>query len=320
MENLLKCNYTIFRNTATGKTLARTSQYSVPLHLHQHIDLIQPTTAFHRHKPQTEGMPVEEPILMTRGYETNQSHCNDWWISGLCVKEYYNVDCVGTGNTNMAVVGLLNLSASHTDAISLISYFTPDRVGLDFQDVPIGGGMNYPSVPSDEGNIDTQIALVVAYPNPVAYFATGPGSLDGFSDSLINLATYINSLQNPPSTVSVSYGGPESWYPESYLARICNEYMKVGARGVSLFFASGDDGVGPNQADGHCSNGFQPEFPASCPYVTTVGGTQRSSSGEIAAKIGIQGGSSGGGFSNYFPSPAYQANDVKPYLVELGDT
>lgn len=44
--------------------------------------------------------------------------------------------------------------------------------------------------------------------------------------------------------------------------------MQLGARGISLLFASGDDGVGQ---DGHCVSNinnkteFLPEFPTSCP-------------------------------------------------------
>jgi subtilase family serine protease len=45
--------------------------------------------------------------------------------------------------------------------------------------------------------------------------------------------------------------------------------MKAGARGISILFAAGDDGVGNG---GPCKN-FIPDYPASSPYVTTVGGT-----------------------------------------------
>ena len=64
-------------------------------------------------------------------------------------------------------------------------------------------------------------------------------------------------------------------------------------------FSSGDDGVGA----GNCQNNdgtrtvrFQPNFPASCPFVTTVGGTIRVNP-EVAVSF------SGGGFSNYFSRP-----------------
>lgn len=64
-------------------------------------------------------------------------------------------------------------------------------------------------------------------------------------------------------------------------------------------FSSGDDGVGGGEClsnDGTNTERFIPNFPASCPFVTTVGATT-SVSPEVAASF------SGGGFSNYFAQP-----------------
>ena len=44
------------------------------------------------------------------------------------------------------------------------------------------------------------------------------------------------------------------------------EFKIIGTRGISIMFASGDSGAG-------CQNKvFVPNFPASSPYVTAVGG------------------------------------------------
>ena len=51
------------------------------------------------------------------------------------------------------------------------------------------------------------------------------------------------------------------------MLRINTEFMKLGARGVTILFSSGDDGA-------DCHHGkFSPAFPSSSPYVTAVGGT-----------------------------------------------
>jgi tripeptidyl-peptidase-1 len=58
-----------------------------------------------------------------------------------------------------------------------------------------------------------------------------------------------------------------------------------------------------------------PQFPASCPYITTVGGTQATTP-EVAwvfKQDNYTGGSSGG-FSNYFDRPTYQNTAVRNYL------
>ena len=97
------------------------------------------------------------------------------------------------------------------------------------------------------------------------------------------------------------------------LCRTCSLFAQLGARGVSVIFASGDTGVGSacETNDGKNTTRFLPIFPASCPFVTTVGGTFHVQP-ERAASF------SSGGFSDRFPRPAYQRDAVDQYLARLG--
>jgi tripeptidyl-peptidase-1 len=62
---------------------------------------------------------------------------------------------------------------------------------------------------------------------------------------------------------------------------------------------------------GVCTNNtFNPIFPASCGYVTSVGGTQGFAP-ETAVNF------TGGGFSNLFPAPSYQTTAVSEFLATL---
>lgn len=61
--------------------------------------------------------------------------------------------------------------------------------------------------------------------------------------------------------------------PLDYATEVCNLFAQLGARGSSIMFSSGDDGVGAGNCltnDGKNTKRFQPNFPASCPFVTTV--------------------------------------------------
>lgn len=61
--------------------------------------------------------------------------------------------------------------------------------------------------------------------------------------------------------------------PFDYAVNVCNLFAQLGARGSSIMFSSGDDGVGAGNCqnnDGTTTKRFQPNFPASCPFVTTV--------------------------------------------------
>jgi len=94
--------------------------------------------------------------------------------------------------------------------------------------------------------------------------------------------------------------------------RINVEFMKAGARGISIVFASGDQGcVGTSS---QCIKS-SPEFPASSPYVTSVGGTMIKSNIEEASDTSSGAMiSTGGGFSDTFEMPEYQRSSVFKYL------
>lgn len=92
-------------------------------------------------------------------------------------------------------------------------------------------------------------------------------------------------------------------------SNLCNAYAQLGARGVSVLFATGDGGVSGTQTS-ECTT-FVVPFPDGCPYVTNVGSTTGAVP-ETAASF------SAGGFSNYWARPAYQAPAVAAYLAALG--
>lgn len=134
----------------------------------------------------------------------------------------------------------------------------------------------------------------------------------------------------PASVISTSYGYNEADLTPAYENRQCNEYMKLGLAGVTILYSSGDYGVAgnggqcctkPKCAGGTYNSGgsgtFNPSFPGTCPYVTSVGATQivpgaSVTAPEEACQTVIY---SGGGFSNVFPIPSYQKSAVASYFA-----
>lgn len=97
--------------------------------------------------------------------------------------------------------------------------------------------------------------------------------------------------------------------------------MKLGMQGVSILVASGDSGVAGPAGDGSdngCLNGgtvFSPDFPATCPYLTTVGATLLTGSAAQDQETAVTRFGSGGGFSNIYPIPSYQSAAVANYFT-----
>ena len=124
----------------------------------------------------------------------------------------------------------------------------------------------------------------------------------------------VNSLQ-PPFTCQYLTG---------------RRYMKLGLAGVTVIYSSGDDGVAGNGGlcctNQGCAGGsqspsgkfFNPTFPSTCPYVTSVGATQMVPGSDVrdreeACETVIF---SSGGFSNVFALPSYQASAIKKYFSD----
>jgi tripeptidyl-peptidase-1 len=87
-----------------------------------------------------------------------------------------------------------------------------------------------------------------------------------------------------------------------------------------VIVASGDDGVGKDSHsfsnDGSKTSRWLP-FPASCPFVTSVGAT-RLFNPEIIGFDKRDGSVTGGSFSSYFSRPKYQDKAVSAYAQSLG--
>jgi tripeptidyl-peptidase-1 len=100
--------------------------------------------------------------------------------------------------------------------------------------------------------------------------------------------------------------------------------MKLGMQGVSIVVASGDSGVagpaGDDTANGCLVNGtvFSPDFPATCPYLTTLGATYLPTGADVKTdqEVAVTRFPSGGGFSNIYPIPSYQSSAVNTYLTQ----
>ena len=118
-----------------------------------------------------------------------------------------------------------------------------------------------------------------------------------------------------PSVISISWGGPESTWTAQSLTAFDQAFQDAGLLGVSVCCAAGDSGSSDGVTDGEA----HVDFPASSPNVLACGGTNlQSSKGKISAEVvwneGANG-ATGGGVSETFPLPAYQANAHVPVSV-----
>ncbi|KDQ64445.1 hypothetical protein JAAARDRAFT_187770 [Jaapia argillacea MUCL 33604] len=341
-ETMLDTTYHVWGHIHDGDAVVRTTSYSLPEHIHGHVDLIQPTTMFARFKglkstliwssdiQEEISYPGSSLITTPSGIQVDPS-CNST-ITISCLKQLYNATGYNSSATNGNMLGITGYLGQYANIMDLQSFYAaqrPDALNSTFKFVSVMGGLNSQNLSEagDEADLDTQFAFGLTYPTPGTFYSTAGSppyipDADTPTDSnepYVDWLDYILSQPSPPQTITTSYGDDEQTVPLSYAIRACNGFAQLGARGVSIMFSSGDGGVGDGDPDpttqtcftndGRNVTRFIPGFPASCPYVTAVGGTVNIP--ETAVWF------SGGGFSNYFPRPPYQESAVPAYLNAL---
>merc|ERR1711907_219281 len=174
-------------------------------------------------------------------------------------------------------------------------------------------GSNTASRPGIESMLDTEYITGVA--EGVTTWVYSYPNFDFCSD-LLTWAGDVAGESTHPNVVSLSYGSQKIGFCDSSTtSRLSQDVQKLGAMGVTVVIASGDDGSGGISRQGSNNGKLAPSFPASIPYALAVGGTyfQSGTSGPEMATTQF---GSGGGFSYDYDMPSYQSAAVQAYLAK----
>ncbi|EJD45533.1 family S53 protease [Auricularia subglabra TFB-10046 SS5] len=305
---LFSADFTLFRHSASGSSGVRALQYSVPANLASAIRVLSPGISFWS----PNGPPKVVGHFKANGtLERRQFPPCDRLITPACLQQFYGIPTTPAKQTSniLAVSGLIDEFANQADLTTFLSILRPDLVNDTFSVTLINGGEN-PQDPEEAGleaNLDIQYTVGVASHVRTLFISDG---FDGnFVDPFQDLALYLLSLApNQPKVLTTSYGSNEEFFSPIEADMLCTAFAALGAQGTSILFASGDGGVSGGQSE-ECET-FVPTYPSGCPYLTSVGATTGSPP-ESAASF------SSGGFSNYFPTPPYQALAVSTYLKKI---
>ncbi|MGI0067982.1 MAG: S53 family peptidase [Thermoplasmata archaeon] len=211
-------------------------------------------------------------------------------------------------------IGILEFGGGYS-AADLSQYFS--GIGMSSPSIIVVGVNGASNAPTGDPNgpdaeVELDIEMVGALApgaKIVVYFA--PNTTQGFADAV---TTAIHDVANHPSILSISWGGPEpSWTSQGRTA--LEDAAEDGAEmGVTILAASGDQGA----SDGEPGGAKTVDFPASSPYVVGCGGTRLALSGTTIVSevvwndLGDGEGATGGGVSEDFARPSYQANAHVP--------
>ncbi|KAF8263830.1 subtilisin-like protein [Lactarius quietus] len=316
-NDLLGASYHLYQHSETNETILRTIGYALPSALHAHVKTVAPTTYFgsshtlrqkprmHRRGPAAAVLADRTPTFLRWLYKS------DGYVP---VAQEKNV---------LGVTGFHGQYASYEDLTDFMDRHRSDAEGATFTVEQVNNGEFDPKLPGGEANLDMQYAQGIAWPTPHVYYSVGglaaeftpdSHSPENVNEPFLDWLKYMLDLKKVPQTITNSYAESEQTVPPDYAKSVCDLFMQLGTRGSSLLVSSGNFGVGAGDCkknDGSNTVEFQPHFPSTCPYVTSVGGT-KSVGPEVAVEF------SSGGFSNVFKRPPYQVDAINGFFDKLG--
>ncbi|KAJ6528373.1 subtilisin-like protein, partial [Mycena vulgaris] len=318
---LLAADFRVFAHVASGTRSVRTLSYAVPATLQAHIRFVHPTVAFvpplrvprvhasnvnHTRRSEAVERRASDAIPASCAFDNNPS----------CLQAIFGIPSAKANHSAsnvLGVAGYIDQFANTADLTRFLANSRPDLAGSTFSVQTVDGGANDQDKfnAGIEADLDVQYTVGLASGVPVSFISVGDDIQDGVA-GFIDIVSSILTMPaaQRPTVLTTSYGFNEQELPASFAVAVCNAYMQLGARiGISVIFASGDGGVGGIQPT-TCTT-FVPSAPGGCPFITSVGGTTNVPP-HAAALF------SSGGFSNYFPTPNYQAADVAAYLASVG--
>lgn len=191
VEELLDTEYSIYEHY-DGTRLVRTTKYSLPVHLHEHIAIITPTNQFLRSDPRgkdlrtsAEAIAYPPPAEPTLG--SVDAVCNFSLVTPTCLRTIYgtiNYTVQSAGKNKVALNDFLGEVNLRTDVAQFLETFRPDAVAgaSEYKQISIAGGtlqqtpLNVTELANGtgiEGDLDAETILGISYPTPLTIYSTG---------------------------------------------------------------------------------------------------------------------------------------------------
>ena len=204
VERLLDTKYSMYEHL-DGERIIRAPKWSLPKHLHQHIDTIQPTNSFFRPGGRRKMLktikPLEEVIaapapdfsVATAIAATPDSDaavpkvCNTSFVTSLCLRTFYGTKGYKPqvpGKNQIGLTDFLGEANNRSDVQMFLNMFRKGAASEaeTFAVDVINGGDNQqtPDTPAQlragkdlEGNLDAETIIGIDYPTPLTAFTTG---------------------------------------------------------------------------------------------------------------------------------------------------
>jgi tripeptidyl-peptidase-1 len=254
VEALLECKFASYVHHRTGHVVTRALSYSVPADLQGMVSFVEGVINF----PNSRPIKSEGYLNDAAGPVKAKSDFPGTPVSPQTLFHRYKLEQVTGSKGNIAIAEFSG------DLFG--QYYSPDDLSafqskymLPQQKVQEVVGKNDGKKPTGEAELDVQYAMAVARGVPMIFWS--------HNGTYYEWITQVLQRESTPLVWSVSYNlGDENDYSAENRAAMDAAFQKLALRGVSLLFASGDEGTGKTGMI-FCGK-FNPGYPAASPYVT----------------------------------------------------
>ena len=260
--------------TLDERTFIRTEKYSVPMSLDDHVAFVLNTVQIPRPKSRRYQRTDMRSYGSAKTASFSQSSLyTEGHISPQLINDAYNIDD-NTGHPRATQAALQGLGQvfSPQDLRTFQTFYQVPILAVNRSQENMTRSSEWCAMDGNvdlcaESNLDLMYMLAVANtPTIHTYFRS-----NSMAEWFLNLA----HSRNPPLVLSLSYGADENRITQGEALIMQNAAIRLGTRGVTIVVAAGDDGVSSPYARSNPSQcGYVPSWPASCPYITSIGATQ----------------------------------------------
>jgi len=298
LESMTTGRFATFVHAESARRIVRlTGGVSLPKEVAEHVETFSGL----------QGFPLE---VGPRAEKTQVPQSNQ--VTPALINNVYSIaNVTKSGHKNIqAIAQFQGQYVAPSDLSTFCKTYKPDSADCTISKFI---GQNTPTQPGVESMLDTEYIMGVGQGTETWVY-----SYPNF-DFCADLLTWANDVaaESPhPYVVSVSYGSQKiDFCDKTTLDRLSQDVQKLGAMGITVLIASGDDGSGGMSRQGSNDGKLSPSFPASIPYALAVGSTYfvtgTSGPEEATTQFG-----SGGGFSYDYDRPSYQSSAVQAYLAQ----
>jgi len=250
------------RDVLLGQTTPKiiSGQYSLPANIARVVDFVQ-NIAMNVHKKKLGSYrPDVRPDREQRQRGPRYEPPSEDQVIPATLYNLYNISYTISTDSSQCVAEFTNFGYLDSD---LQAYDT--GCGVQSANPFTAVGSYSPSPPDTECTLDVQMITSVGLNGTNFYY-----TIDGW---VLDFAQALLQSNDPPMVNSISWSADERTEGYQYNSRSDAEFQKLGLIGVSILAASGDDGaVGASRCSGNRFY-FNPGYPATSPYVTSVGAT-----------------------------------------------